>query len=455
MKHFYFPALIIPVQIIIIQAAYCQITYNYYKNPNKIGSPNPEATANFIKSFEFIMQWSGEDTDSAIYFMQKAIQEDSLYAIAYASLGHMIKYGGYNGSSVDKDSIAKLAEIALKINPVCGDAHTLMSWVHYMDANYQQAIESCKKAVEAEPDHRETWLWLGVRYTHMPEKLDSAIDAFNKSLEADSLFGQPHQKLGWIYLYYKPDYEKAAYHFRKMVCLFEETEPRDERMIIGYYGLGEALLKMKKPGHALDTFNLLLKKCNNSTINWLDNLLSWTYSGITRCHLMQADSVTNLFIAHNLATQENHPGDIGIKLNIIEEFEGFSYQLKEFNFSDTLKQLRMPLCEQVLSNATDDYEINRAIESKILLFQEGKEYQEAEAALKQFLVEYSGKNHIKSTICYLQACNYASMDKINKALKCLAKSVKRGFNDFYRINNEPAFIKLRNHRRFLKAVNDN
>ena len=61
--------------------AFCQITYEYYKNPEKIGSTNPRATKYFIKSFEFIMQWGEEDTDSAIYYMQKAIEEDSLYAI--------------------------------------------------------------------------------------------------------------------------------------------------------------------------------------------------------------------------------------------------------------------------------------------------------------------------------------------------------------------------------------
>ena len=83
------------IQIMIVALmgtvlSYGQITYDYYSNPDKIGSPYPNATAYFIKSFEFIMQWGSEDTDSAIYYMEKAIEEDSLYAIAYASLVYYI-----------------------------------------------------------------------------------------------------------------------------------------------------------------------------------------------------------------------------------------------------------------------------------------------------------------------------------------------------------------------------
>ena len=68
--------------LLIHQRGNSQITYDYYKNPDKIGSSNPKATEFFIRSFEFIMQWGTEDTDSAIFYMQKAIEEDSLYAIA-------------------------------------------------------------------------------------------------------------------------------------------------------------------------------------------------------------------------------------------------------------------------------------------------------------------------------------------------------------------------------------
>ncbi|MBN2813932.1 MAG: hypothetical protein JXQ80_07625 [Bacteroidales bacterium] len=443
---------IILLLFLINQRGNGQITYDYYKNPDKIGSSNPSATQYFIRSFEFIMQWGDEDTDSAIYYMQKAIEEDSLYAIAYASLGHLIKYGGYNGTSIDADSISRLAEKALRINPRCGDAQTLMSWVYYMNNDYQKAIEVCKKAVEAEPDHRETWLWLGVRYAHLPEKIDSAIAAFNKCIEVDPTFGQPHQKLGWIYLYDMLDYQKAAYHFRKMVSLYENIEPRDERMIVGYYGLGESLISMKEWDDAIDTLDLLQKKCDHSSLLWVDNLRSWGYSGLVRAYMGKAETELDSFIAHNMGTLDKHPNDMGITLNVIEEFEGLFYQLKAFNFSDTLKQIRMPLYERVFSNSKDDYEITRAIESKNRSLQENKKYSEANAMLKSLMIRNSGNSEFKSTIYFLMASNYACLEMPNKALKYLDLSIKAGFNDFSRIRSEPSFERLRDNPRFEKVA---
>ncbi len=433
-----------------IHICWSQITYDYYKNPNKIGSSNPKATKYFIKSFEFIMQWGAEDTDSAIFYMQKAIEEDSLYAIAYASLGHMIKYEGYKGTTVDKDSIAKLAKRALKINPKCGDAHTLMSWVYEMKHDNSKAIESCKKAVEAEPDHRETWFWLGVRYSGNPEKTDSAIYAFNKSLEVDSLFGQPHQKLGWIYIYIQPNYQKSAFHFRKMVHFYEDIEPRDERMLLGYYGLGEALFHDGKYDNAIDTLNLLLKKCENSSLLWLDDLKSMVYSCLVRAQMGKAKSDLNKFIALNLGRQDKYPDDIGISLSLIEQFDALSYQLFEYDLTDTLKKVRMPLFQKVFDKSDKDNEIIKAIEYKCYLYLDDKKYTDSNAELQILLEKYSGKKRIIAAIYYAMALNYLKMNETKDAIRYLKKAVNEGYNDF--MTMQAQFYKLADNPEFKKIL---
>ncbi|MBN1790413.1 MAG: hypothetical protein JW830_07955 [Bacteroidales bacterium] len=436
--------------LLINHRSNAQITYDYYKNPDKIGSPNPRATEYFIRSFEFIMHWGTEDTDSAIFYMQKAIKEDSLYAIAYASLGHLIKYGGYNGTSIDRDSIARLAVKALQINPRVGDAHTLMSWVHFMNNDYQKAIESCKKAVAAEPNHRETWFWLGVRYASLAEKLDSAINAFNQSLEVDSLFGQPHQKLGWIYLYDKNDFQKAAHHFRQMIHLYEDIIPADERMILGYYGLGETLLADKKPDAAIDTFQLLLRKCDSSTLHWVDNLSSWAHSGLARSFLEKAKNEQDKFITVNLGRLAKYPDDTGIMLNAIEEAEGLAFQIKDFNLTDTLREIRLSLYERLLNQTTDEYEINSAIRSKTALLQDEKKYEKAIAELNLLMVKYAGRKEILSNIHYIMACNYALLGKTGVALKHLRLATEAGFNDFNRMMNDPDLASLKDSPKFKR-----
>jgi tetratricopeptide (TPR) repeat protein len=440
---------------ITVNTHFCvsQITYDYYKNPEKIGSSNPNATKYFIKSFEFIMQWGAEDTDSAIFYMQKAIGEDSLYAIAYASLGHMIKYGGYNGTTIDRDSVAKLAEKSLKINPKCGDAHTLMSWVYEMKNEYSKAIASCKKAVEAEPNHRETWFWLGVRYSSNPEKLDSAIWAFNKSLEVDPLFGQPHQKLGWIYIYNQADYQKAAFHFRKMVYLYENVKPQDERLLIGYYGLGEALLHNAKWDDAIDTLKLLLKKSETSSLLWIDKLKSMTYSALIRCNMGKAKSELDHFIALNLGRQDKSPKDIGITISLIEEFDALSFQLKEYNVEDTLKKVRLPLYQKVLDNATEDYQINQAITYKCYQYIDEKKYEESNKWLGGLLKKYSNRKELVSGIYYCMALNFMMMKDTKHTISYLKKAVNKGYNDF--ITLKAQFYTLEENTQFKKIVQTN
>lgn len=427
-----------------------QITYEYYKNPDKIGSSNPQATEYFIKSFEFIMQWGTEDTDSAIYYMQKAIEEDSLYAIAYAALGHLIKYKAYDGTTVSVDSIGKLAEKALQINPNVGDALTLQSWICYMDGNYQKAIDVCKKAVKAEPDHRETWLWLAIRYSHIPEKIDSAIIYFEKTIQVDSLFGQPHQKLGWIYIFDKKEYLKAAYHFRRMIHLYEDVEPRDERMILGYAGLGESLLLGKRFDNAIDTFNLLLQKCDKSNLHWVNNLRSWAYSGLIESYMGKANLELNNFIDHNYRAMDKHPDDIGSLHNLVDEIDRLEWSLEEYDHRDTLNKIRFLYYDEILDNANEDYIISSTINSKIRLIQKDKNYPKAQNEIMELLSKYADNKKVKAKLLFLLARNYSYLDNNRKALKYLKLSINEGYNDFTRFKEDPIYIKLKDDPKFKK-----
>lgn len=298
-------------------------------------------------------------------YLHKAIVEDSTYAIAYATLGHILKYKGYDGATVSIDSMAILAEKALKLNPRLGDGYTLLGRVYAMKNDYRKAIEACKRAVEVEPEHRETWFWLGMRYNDLPETIDSAVWAFNKSLEVDPNFGQPHQKLGWLYLYGKLDFKQSAYHFRQMVRLYEEAKPRDERMIVGYWGLGEALIADKNFEDAADTLHLFLKKSENSSILPLNSLRSNVFAGLVRCHLGMAKQELGNFIALFYETNGKNKDDAGMTGHIIEEIDALASEVKKFDFLDTLKKMKEPLYAKVFDKATEPYVINGAVFSRI------------------------------------------------------------------------------------------
>ena len=433
---------------------YGQITYDYYSNPDKIGSPYPNATAYFIKSFEFIMQWGSEDTDSAIYYMEKAIEEDSLYAIAYASLGHMLKYYGYDGTSIDLDSIEQLADKAMELNPTCGDALTLKSYIHFMKGEYQKAIDICKRAVEVEPDHRETWLWLGIRYSHLPDKTDSAIMYFEKTLEVDPDFGQPHQKLGYLFLVDKKDYPKAAYHFTEMIRLYEEVQPRDERMIVGYQGLGESLLRNHKIDAAIDTFKLALLKCESSQLHWIDQIRSWSHRGLAECYMAKSRMEIDSLIDIQMSAKKTHPYDTDLASNILNNLSELEQKLSNWDFRDTLKQLKAPLVERVLSSGSNDaFIIIPTLHAVIFPIWAVNDHEGVQMELESLLDTYSEHKNVTNKIYYFMALNYMKMENTEMTLEMLHNAVKDGFTEVAYLEYSPTFEGLKQDPEYKKIVN--
>lgn len=425
------------------------MTYNYYSDPDKIGSQNSQATEYFITAFDYIMQWGIEDSDSAIFYLQKAIEIDSMYAIAYASLGHMIFYEGYNGTTVDLDSIEYLAKKAIDTDPQCGDALTLLARIYVRKGEDKNALEACKKAVAVEPNHRETWLWLGLMY--LPDKIDSAIYAFKKSLEVDSLFGQPHQKLGNLYLNHKYDFRNAAYHYRKMIYLFENITPRDERMIYGYYGLSKVLVHEKKWDAAIDTLNLLFEKCDNTTLLWVNRLKSMAYPILIAAYTGKASSEYKNFLALNYRRQKAYPEDINLAFDILEDYYSLSELMNNnYNLKDTLKKNLINTVQNILKNTENDEDVIKAFSYLLAISSIDKDVSTANNGFNILEERYSGKKEVLRWLYYLMAYFYMEIDDFPNAITYLKKAINHGFDNFELMQSE--MTKLKDYEEFIKIL---
>ena len=400
-----------------------QITYDYYKNPEKIGSTtNPQATKSFIKAFEFIMQWGKEDADSAIFYLNKAIEQDSLYAIAYATLGHMMMYKGYDGTHRDFDSIKSLGLKALEINPECGDALTLLARI----TGGKKGLGYARKAVKAEPDHRETWLWLGMSYYDLNP--DSAIYAFNKATEVDPTFGQGHQKLGWLYLTpEKKDYNQAAFHFRKMIDLYENFTPRDNRMVVGYEGLAKALIFSKQWDNAIDTLNILNEKCNEDPLLFTGDLISSANVDLISAYLGKSFSEFEKFDEWQEKRQNEHPNDNSLTVSILSDYVSLSEQMKYVMIVDTLLLKEKVLVQKIIDNNGSRRDLVPALFTEIFTYHNFNKYHEAKEELENLAQELESREDILPFIYYLLAINYDRMGDTKNAVKNLEISFKKGF----------------------------
>jgi hypothetical protein len=150
-----------------------QSGFNYYKNPDKVGSPNRKAFTYFKKAYyEGIWKWSKAGADSAEYYLTLAIQEDSSYAQAYAFLGHVYQFKTYDFVGFDKKLVLekKYAEKALSFHPKTGDAYSLMSDVKWHEKDTVQTFALLRKAIAMEPDNVGNYIWMAIRFTQMPAK---------------------------------------------------------------------------------------------------------------------------------------------------------------------------------------------------------------------------------------------------------------------------------------------
>jgi tetratricopeptide (TPR) repeat protein len=433
--------------------AFGQITYGYYADPEKIGSSNPLATEYFIKSFEFVMQWGTEDIDSAILYMQKAIQEDSLYAIAYASLGHFLKTYRYDGSTVDLDTLESLAETAINLDPTVADAYTLQSWIYVMNGELEKAINANKKAVEAEPDHRETWFWLGMSYFQV-SKLDSAIYSYNKALEVDPTFGQPHMKLGWLYSSTgnTEDIEKAAYHFRKVISLYEDIEPRDERMIQGYQFLGAILISQHKYYAAIDTFNLLLDKTKNTNLHWIKEVQSDAYNGLVDCYLSLAHTEAWNLIDLNMSVLDEDPDDLGKVATVMSRLENLKMSMVKQELNDTLDFLSDSLYELlVTANSVDLFILLDVINSRFERLWDKEDYEKIGYELGELVQNYCERKDVLGNLYFLWAVNWILQSDEQKTIQYLKMAVDAGYKNKAGYNN-PIFEIIHDNPEFIEIL---
>src|SRR5436190_16415394 len=82
---------------------FAQRGYNYYKDSSRVGSPNEKAYTYFKKAYyDCIWKWTRTGADSAIYYLNLAVTEDSNYSAAYAFLAHVYQFETYDNIDFDK-----------------------------------------------------------------------------------------------------------------------------------------------------------------------------------------------------------------------------------------------------------------------------------------------------------------------------------------------------------------
>lgn len=310
------------ILLLISTLAVGQSGYNYYKQADRVGSKNEKAFTYFKKAYyDHIWNWTKTGSDSAVYYLQLAIQEDSLYGAAYAFLGHVYKFKTYDGSDKDEFKNQKwYAEKAIKLNPTLGDAYTLMATVKWTEKDTVSALNYLRQAVRIEPDHVGNYIWLGMRLSTIPEKKDSAIYYFHKIMRIDPEYGQAYMKLASLYEEYGV-YDSALYYYKKTIEHYENVKPRDLRMVDGYLFTAIVLKdNFKKYETAADYVKIFISEVKKTDFIVRDWYLMIAYGIIADCYKKMSEQEIQNLIQHNEIFIKENPTDFERTYQAIDSY---------------------------------------------------------------------------------------------------------------------------------------
>ena len=139
----------------------------------------------------------------------------------------------------------------VELDPGSDRVHFALGALYDESKNKDKTIEYMQKAIELNPDYAAALNYLGYTYADMGVELDQAERLIIRALEIAPNDGFYIDSLGWVY-YQKGDYRRAIEQLEKAVHLVV-----DDPVIIEH--LGDAYLKVGKPGKALRSYRDALK----------------------------------------------------------------------------------------------------------------------------------------------------------------------------------------------------
>jgi TolB-like protein/DNA-binding winged helix-turn-helix (wHTH) protein/Flp pilus assembly protein TadD len=231
-----------------------------------------EAYQEYLKGRYFWNKRSENGLNKAIEYFQKAIADDSKYALAYGGLSDCYILLPVYGFSSPNESLPKAKEAALKslelddtlveartslasikgaydwdwsgaekdfqraidLSPRYATAHQWYGDVLATMGRQEEAVANYKRALDLEPLSLVINMSLGQAYYHSRE-YDSAIGQLQKTLELDSNFATAREYLGLVYLQ-KSKYKESILEFEKSLQISPDSP--DAMWKLGYaYGV--------------------------------------------------------------------------------------------------------------------------------------------------------------------------------------------------------------------------
>jgi len=195
------------------------------------GTALPDAYEHYIKGCGFMHRSDKvENIDTAIELFQRAIGEDSLYALAYSGLGEAYwrKYKAVK--DVHLVALAKQnCERALAVDTELPRVHVTMGLVHAGTGDHQEALRDFGRALALDSVNSDAFREMARAYSALGEN-DKAESTLKKAIQLKPDYWAGYNALGFFY-YGQGRLSDAILQYRRVVELTPDN-------IKGYNNLG-------------------------------------------------------------------------------------------------------------------------------------------------------------------------------------------------------------------------
>ena len=193
------------------------------------------AYRNYLDGLSSLNQRTDPSLRAAIFYFERAIEQDSSYALAYAALADCyVLLGLYNTSSQEVLPKARAAAAkAAELDSTSAEAHTALAAIDaFYEWDWPGARREFERALELNPEYPLAHHWYGVAYWVPMGSYDQALAHLRQArrLDAQSLIIQTD--LGWVY-YVMRRYDQAIVEYDSVIA-------RDASFVPAHYFLSLA-----------------------------------------------------------------------------------------------------------------------------------------------------------------------------------------------------------------------
>ena len=380
-------------------------------------------------AYEFYLQGVGylqryEDMtnlDAAVGLFRRSIEQDSLYALAYAGLGEAYwrKYEAVKEKQWANMAI-QVCEMAYRLNSRLTEVNVTLGMIHSGTGRHDDAVEDFRRALDVDATSAGAYRGLAKAY-EAKGVLSEAEKTYKKAITLKPDYWGGYNDLG-IFYYRHTRYEEAIDQFRRVVDL----TPDNYR---GYSNLGGIYYFLKRWPDARQMFerSLALKK----TYGACSNLGTLYY---------KEGAYTNAARTYEMASELNDK-DYRVWGNLAA---AYYWAPREREKAKKAYQHAIELAEQQLTVNPKEADVLSQLAGYYAMVGENTR---SETLIKKALGFGSGN----SQVMYFASAAYEQMGNREKALQWIGEALRNGYA-VSEIEHEPELRALMADKRFRSLL---